>query len=264
MKTYHRRLTATVNAKGVLDIDTVKGCALGMRAHPRNGCYGLCYACKIAVLYGIDFTKSVSRIPNNKDRRALEAMVANHWATWFRVGTAGDPCHDWNLTIDVCKWFSRFKTPIIVTKHWITLTDEQIGWLAACQSIVNTSVSALDLPDERSYRLSQYKRLSEVGVRSVLRVVTCRFGENALGKERDTIQSDLLSQPHVIDNPLRIPESDPRVASGEILIDERVDSIGGSKVSVFNPSVYLGNCQGCPDQCGATMFGDKRIFKDSK
>jgi hypothetical protein len=32
-------LTVVENEKGVLDVDTVKGCTSGMRAYPGTGCY---------------------------------------------------------------------------------------------------------------------------------------------------------------------------------------------------------------------------------
>jgi len=61
LKKYKAELAAAVNRKGVLDIDTVKGCSLGMAAHPNGGCYGLCYAYKMAKAYGFNFNESVSR-----------------------------------------------------------------------------------------------------------------------------------------------------------------------------------------------------------
>ena len=60
-KTYKPTLTAVVNHKGVMDIDTVKGCSEGLAAYPDGGCYGECYAYKIATRYGIDFATSISR-----------------------------------------------------------------------------------------------------------------------------------------------------------------------------------------------------------
>lgn len=39
---YKPVLTATENLKGVLDVDTVKGCFSGMAAYPGTGCYGAC------------------------------------------------------------------------------------------------------------------------------------------------------------------------------------------------------------------------------
>jgi hypothetical protein len=58
---YKPILTAVKNAKGVLDVDTVKGCSIGMAAYLGVGCYSECYAAKTAARYGIDFSMSVSR-----------------------------------------------------------------------------------------------------------------------------------------------------------------------------------------------------------
>lgn len=41
-KQYLPLITAVENQKGVLDVDTVKGCASGMNAHPNGGCYDDC------------------------------------------------------------------------------------------------------------------------------------------------------------------------------------------------------------------------------
>ena len=60
LKTYKDELTVEENQKGVLDLDTVKGCTFGCQ-NCKKGCWGLCYAYKIATFRGIDFTKSVTR-----------------------------------------------------------------------------------------------------------------------------------------------------------------------------------------------------------
>ncbi len=98
------RLTASVNRKGVLDIDTVKGCTHGMSAYPDGGCYGLCYARKTATLYGYDFGKSVSRKPLESDKTHIENIVKRHHAPWFRTGNMGDPSYDWDNTVNICEW----------------------------------------------------------------------------------------------------------------------------------------------------------------
>lgn len=83
-------LTASVNIKGVIDVDTVKGCALGMKAHPDGGCYGVCYAAKTAKYLGYDFTKSVCRYPRPKDMKEIARTVASHPATLRRrMGSFG-------------------------------------------------------------------------------------------------------------------------------------------------------------------------------
>ena len=62
VRRYSNTLTADVNAKGVLDVDTVKGCSAGMTARPDGGCYNACYAATIAKFRGIDFSTDVKRV----------------------------------------------------------------------------------------------------------------------------------------------------------------------------------------------------------
>jgi hypothetical protein len=113
-------ISANINRKGVLDVDTVKGCERGMASYER-GCYGLCYAAKMATLYGFDFARAVSRrivepeqvelFPGVYGPRAVARIVKNHRAAHFRIGTMGDPSHDWELTADVVAWLRRWKVP---------------------------------------------------------------------------------------------------------------------------------------------------------
>lgn len=269
LRTYSHHLTASINRKGVLDVDTVKGCTLGMRAHPGGGCYGLCYAAKLARVYGLDFARSISRDECN--RNEIEHTVKAHPGNWFRIGTMGDPCHDWPLTLDVCEWLGRIKTPVIITKHWELIPDDLLPRLARCLAVVNTSVSALDSAEEIEYRIRQFERVKDAGIKSVLRIVSVRFGNNEDG--RSEIQTNLFKHRPIIDNPLRIPSSDARVQRGEILVEKHPDLGGGSVVSIARKSAYLGVCENCPDQCGAerkargtmakqaTLFNDKVEYK---
>jgi hypothetical protein len=123
-KTYKHILTAVENEKGVLDVDTVKGCSSGMNAHSNGGCYSECYANKIASRYGIDFTISVSRKLTLDNYGDVFFIVKNYYASWYRIGTSGDPSLDWENTISVCEALrGTGKIPVIITKHWKTLTD---------------------------------------------------------------------------------------------------------------------------------------------
>ena len=218
MKPYGSRITAVVNKKGVLDVDTVKGCELGMKAHPGGGCYGECYACKTAKTYGMDFTKSISRKLSKKGNSYLLNKVYQHDAGWYRIGTSGDPSHDWDNTIEVCQLLSyTHKTPVIITKHWIELEPYQIEAFADLGAVFNTSVSALDTDEELPYRMEQFERLSEFGVESVLRVVTCDFADTLQGRIMANIQEQLLSNGNAIDNPLRVSKSNPMLLAGDII-----------------------------------------------
>ena len=263
---------ATINRKGVLDIDTVKGCSIGMKRYPDGGCYGLCYAAKTAKFYGYDFSSSVSRkidlsdsiqetffnMPGYDGPKSVVHAVKNHALGWFRIGTMGDPCHDWVITVDVCEWLGGIRTPIIVTKHWIKIPDDLLARLGAVGAIFNNSISALDTEQEINHRLRQHQRFLDAGIKSYLRVVTCKFGETEQGKKWHAIQLDLISNyGPIIDNPLRIPANDRRVVDGHIVVCKRQDMAAKVSVSINDENVYLGHCKNCPDQCGLTINGGK-------
>lgn len=250
---YKPVLTAVENEKGVLDVDTVKGCTIGMRAYPETGCYGECYANKTASRYGRDFSQSVSRKMTPGTWRDVFCAVRDHYNSWYRIGTAGDPCHDWENTLEVCETLQPTnKIPVIITKHWIVLSDEQVLRLKNLSAVVNTSTSGLDTDAEIKHRVKQIERLKSLGVRSVNRVVTCEYGNSEWAVSAKAKQDYLLSLSYpIVDNPLRASKSNPRVISGDIKTSYHKASVGGGKlVSLHNASVYLGRCRECPDQCG--------------
>jgi hypothetical protein len=249
-------LTASENQKGVLDVDTVKGCTAGMRARPEGGCYGECYAQKTAARYGIDFGVSVSRKLTTWNRADIFHTVKSYPASWYRIGTAGDPCHDWDNTLEVCEYLQATgKIPVIITKHWVKLTDTHLGRLKAVQAAVNTSTSGLDTDNETKHRVRQMARLQAAGIRTINRVVTCHYGESEWAQAAKKKQDYLLSLPYqVIDNPLRATKSNPRVITGDIILERIDEAVGGGKlVSLHDKTVYLGTCNKCPDQCGAPV-----------
>ena len=251
-KRYRPLLTVAENFKGVLDVDTVKGCSLGMAAYPDGGCYGECYANKIASRYGIDFTTSVSRKPSRRHFADSFQAVKRPPAAWYRIGTAGDPCHDWDNTLSVCEALQGTgKTPVIITKHWLPLLDSHIVRLQKLSAVVNTSTSGMDSDSEIAHRVGQMTRLESAGVQSVNRVVTCEYGVSDWARSCHDKQRYLLSLGKVIDNPLRASSANKRVINGDIVVTRKDESIGGGKfVSLHRPNVYLGCCKSCPDQCG--------------
>ena len=251
-KTYLPIITAVENQKGVLDVDTVKGCSAGMASNPNGGCYNECYANKIAKRYGIDFTKSVSRKLTPFNYKEIFFIVKDYYASWYRIGTAGDPSLDWENTISVCEaLLGTEKTPVIITKHWQTLTDEQIIRLKNVKAVINTSTSALDTDAQTKHRLNQIKRLKNFGLRSVNRVITCDFGTSEWAIKAKERQNLLLLITPIIDNPLRASSANERVKNGDIILTKKEDAVGGGKfVSLHNHDIYLGECKKCPDQCG--------------
>jgi hypothetical protein len=255
IRKYRPILTASLNGKGVLDVDTVKGCRLGMRNYPDGGCYSECYAFKTANQYRIDFSTSVSRKPGKRTFRLVFFAVKDHSAAWYRIGTAGDPSHDWDNTIMVCEMLKQTgKIPVIITKHWETLSDAQIKRLKAVSAVINTSVSAMDTDDELGYRIRQIERLKHHGVKSVCRVITCKYGDTEWGRASKEKQEYLLSILPVIDNPLRADKSNERVIAGDIVLERNDESVGGGKfISMHDKSVHIGMCYKCKDQCGVTF-----------
>ena len=254
LRRYEDAIAVSVNRKGVIDVDTVKGCTLGMRAYPDGGCYGECYAAKIAARNGIAFDESVSRcfVDQWQHRDILVKQLLNEDAIWYRIGVMGDPCHNWNHTINVVNCLRpAHKTAVAITKHWVPLSDDHLSRLRDLDVVVHTSVSGMDTGAELRYRVGQLARLAECGIRSFARVVTCEYGDSAWARGAAAKQQELLALPLVIDNPLRPSPSNPRVLNADILVSRREDSIGGGTlVSLHDGSVFLGHCGDCPDQCG--------------
>lgn len=258
LRQYSPFLTAEVNGKGALDIDTVKGCTLGMEAYPDGGCYGECYARKIAQRYGFDFNISVSRYflkhlwKGYRHLDTISRIIQANPVPWYRIGTAGDPCHDWENTVRVCEALRPMcRIPVIITKHWIPLSDDQLRRLKKCNAVVNTSTSGMDTDREIAHRVAQRNRLADHGLRSICRVVTCHFGQSEWARSCQEKQDYLLSLQPVIDNPLRACQRNPRVVNGDIVISRKEESVGGGKfVSLHHAGVHLGTCDQCPDQCG--------------
>jgi hypothetical protein len=86
---YSNVLTVSINRKGVMDVDTVKGCSVGMATYPKGGCYGECYAYKNARTYGFDFRTSVSRqFMGREHKGTLIKMMLTYPVGWYRIGTA--------------------------------------------------------------------------------------------------------------------------------------------------------------------------------
>ena len=154
---YQPVLTVVENGKGVLDVDTVKGCTEGMSAYPNGGCYGECYACKNSKRSGKDFSVSVSRkIMGREHQGTLVKLLNEYPVNWYRIGVAGDPSHDWDNTLVVIRALRHAKkTPVIVTKHWKTLSDEQLTELKSLSVVFNTSTSGMDSDNEIKYRVCQ-------------------------------------------------------------------------------------------------------------
>jgi hypothetical protein len=177
-------------------------------------------------------------------------------AEWYRIGVMGDPCHDWDHTLNVIHALRHAKmVAVIITKHWTTLSDHHLSKLKDLSVVVNTSTSGLDTDAEFRHRVNQIERLRANGIPSVNRVITCEYtGSTLWSRECAERQRVLLAIKPMIDNPLRVSKDNPHLLSGEIKATWRPDSIGGGKlVSAHSEDVYLGHCAPCPDQCAAGL-----------
>jgi len=258
MRYYKDELTVEENQKGVLDLDTVKGCSLGCQ-NCEKGCWGLCYAYKIANFRGIDFAHSVTRkLKTRSQIKDIGKKIFRSEKEFIRIGTMGDPCHNWGYTLLICEWIYKSKKPIvIITKHWIELTDKQMERMGELDVIINTSLSALDTEEQIKYRLEQYERYKKYG-KSVLRIISCDFNvENPEGKRLMDIQNELFKNEYIIDNPLRVPTSYPLVKSGIIKVTKVMDINSEVYMSKFNPETYIGVCKDCPELCGVNFKYEK-------
>ena len=253
LKEYSPHISASLNRKGVLDIDTVKGCSFGMAKYPAGGCYNLCYACKMASIYGYNFSRSISRKITNKRKTNIENIVKKHKLPWFRIGTMGDPSYDWENTLDICEQLGKFKIPVIVTKHWVPIPYSYIALLKKYNCVINTSISPLDTKEEIEYRINTFKHLKENSINSVLRIVSMKFGNTENGNRLKQIQNILFDNNPIIDNPLRISKDDKRVLCGDIIVEKHKDLGGSSSISILNSNSYIGICKTCPDQCGVNF-----------
>ena len=132
---YHESITASVNAKGCMDVDTVKGCTEGMRSEP-GGCYGECYAAKIATRYGIDFGTSVKRgfVDQWQHRDILVRQLLAHPATWYRIGTMGDPSHEWSHMLAVIRHLLHALAPAKINET-VAAPDPQVLFTFEAEAI---------------------------------------------------------------------------------------------------------------------------------
>jgi len=258
---YRDLLTVDINQKGVLDVDTVKGCTAGTQAHGPKGCYQACYAATIAKSIGIDFSHAVVRtVKTLSQARQIERAVREAPLGFFRIGTMGDPCHAWEHTVRVVEWLAPLATPVIITKHWTAASDVQFRRLARCGTVVNTSVSGLDSEAHLTHRLAQIARYAAAGGTSVARVVSCDFNrEHPEGARMGAVQDNLFKLQPVIDNPLRCFMTHPFVMAGVIKVHKRKDLASERNISMAPDSkTYVGHCSGCTDLCGAVFVGKNK------
>lgn len=264
MKQYKDIISLSKNERGIWDLDTIKGCESGLLENSK-GCYNDCYSYKTAKRYGIDFSKSIERkFENETHRNLIVKQIEKIDMPFIRIGCSGDPSENWEHTINIIKQIkensqlslfdiSSKKQIVIITRHWKTLTDNQLNELKKYNICINTSVSALDNERLINKSLNEYNRLKPY-CKSILRIVSCDFNEqNETGKTMAEIQRKLFKNENTIDTVFR-PSSKNEFVLNEII---NVKKMGFMKskalVSKYNKKTFLGKCNNCLEMCGLNL-----------
>jgi hypothetical protein len=254
MASYSPRITLTRNSRGIYSLDTVMGCASGMANEP-GGCYGDCYSANAARRYGRDFSVNVLRyFESEAHRRSIVARINRIRLDFVRIGSSGDPSEDWAHTVNILRGIDKCNRQIvIITRHWHTLTNEQLAYFGTINVVVNTSVSALDKPHVRDHCVAQYERMKPY-CKSILRVVSCDFNiNNERGHLMARAQSELFKHDATIDTVFRPSKRNPLVTDGVVNVARSRFMDGVSLVSKHNPSAYMGKCSTCHEMCGLNV-----------
>jgi hypothetical protein len=263
MRNYNDTISLVKNGRGVYCIDTTIGCSSGI-SHTPGGCYGDCYAARIAKRYGHDFSKTVLRkFKNQQHKREIISQINNIKMPFVRIGCSGDPSENWEHCIDVLKVISRCNIEIvIITRHWQLLTDAQLQYLSTLNICINTSVSALDNTDLLNTCIEQYRRIKKY-CKSVLRIVSCDFNlKNEIGVQLHLLQKTLFSNDSTLDTVFRPSKNNYFVKNEIINIKKQVFNGNKSLVSKFYKKTYVGKCGNCIEMCGVNI--DTKIKYENK
>ncbi len=236
-------------------MDTTMGCASGMAMNPR-GCYGDCYAARIAKRYGHDFRKTVLRKFEHEGHKAeILGQISRIKMPFIRIGASGDPSEDWEHTFSVLKVIQHCNTElVIITRHWTLLSDSQLEQLKRMNICINTSVSALDNDEARCRSLAQYERIKPY-CKSVLRIVSCDFNiENETGRRLAGIQDELFKNDATLDTVFRPSKNNPFVLNEVINVKEEIFNGGKCLASKRNKKTYMGKCGICKEMCGVNII----------
>jgi hypothetical protein len=266
VKPYSNTISLIRNGRGVYCIDTTMGCSSGMAANT-GGCYGDCYAARIAKRYGHDFSKTVLRhFESEQHKRDILIQISKIRMPFIRVGASGDPSENWCHTFEILKTLSKCNTEIvIITRHWNVLTDEQLMYLSTLNICINTSISALDNEQMFNRSMEQYERIKPY-CKSVLRIISCDFNkDNERGKKLSLIQEGLFKNEATLDTVFRPSKKNRFVVDGVVNVKEEIFNGKKQLASKYNRKTYMGKCQNCKEMCGvniatARVYENKRLL----
>ena len=263
MREYTNKITLSKNSRGIYSLDPSMGCNSGTAESPM-GCYSDCYAARYSKRYGYNFSKTILRhFENESHKHSIIRQIEKIDMPFIRMGTSGDPSENWEHTLGVCKSIStnyqlnlfkqRRKEIVIITKHWSSLTDDQLEEIFNYNVCINTSVSALDNPDLLNKGLKEYERIKPF-CKSILRIVSCDFNlSNEKGRKLAMIQDAIFKKYNALDTILRVSKDNQYVLDG--LINIKKTKFLGKKcyVSKYNKKTFFGKCKSCPEMCGLTI-----------
>lgn len=254
MSEYSNKISFSRNSRGVYILDTSIGCASGM-AETSGGCYGDCYSANAAKRYGHDFSKTTLRyFESEKHKRDTVVQLSRIKMPFIRIGGSGDPSENWDHCLSILKVIARCnKEIIIITRHWTTLTDDQLRYLGTVNICINTSVSALDKPATRTHSIEQYQRIKPY-CKSVFRIVSCDFNlDNPIGHSLAKIQAELFNNESTLDTVFRPGKNNEWVTSGVVNVKSQIFNGKKTLASKFNKKTYMGRCGVCKEMCGVNI-----------
>jgi len=223
-----------------------------------GGCYGDCYAAKSAKLYGYDFSKTVLRdFESEAHKRKILAGINKIKLPFVRIGCSGDPSENWEHCFKILKTVAMCnKEIVIITKHWTLLNAEQLKQLSLMNICINTSVSALDNPDQLSKCLEQYRLIKQY-CKSILRIVSCDFNlDNETGFQLAMIQKSLFQNESTLDTVFRPSKNSPYITDGIINVSKGKFNGNIQLMSKHSRKTYTGKCSTCHEMCGVTIKTD--------
>src|SRR3990172_5214186 len=99
MNKYLNKIELVKNKRGCWELDPFKGCSYGVLNNGK-GCYGICYAARLAESKGYDFSKVVYRdLISEKQFREITKQL--QVIPFVRLGVMCDPSYDWEHTLNI-------------------------------------------------------------------------------------------------------------------------------------------------------------------
>jgi len=280
MRTYQAKpIRIEGNRKTLHNIcDVVRGC-VGARREA-GGCYGSCYAMKMARMAGVDFSTPVPMI---LDSAALKRSLKRCKQRWIRVGVSGDPSLDWEKTVQVCELIHEAgKIPVVITKGWKMISEGQLVSFRRQGTILHVSISGLDGWKLVNDRLDLIARYREAGGTPVIRLISAPFTgnkEEGIGYEGKPawLQDQIITWARlykvpILETPLRTFSTSRYVQDGTIdseRLEKHVSPISGKfdgqlsagrTISGLRTGYCDTTCDKCPNQCMTTTTTDPRAL----